>query len=213
MLILFPNTHYTRLRNMESANKVVDAYIIQFKDDIREKMNALELITKETSEEQRDRVRELLEFIYEYPKLVLTKQDLTSTKSKKPAPASDAASVTNVVPSVAPSIAIPDDQICVAKRSDGVQCTRKKKKNCDYCGTHAKIEQVQAENSRINASMSSTQKMEISAEDIDGIIYYIDKYDNVYHTEDIMDAKENPRIIAKAIKMGDNTYKIPDFMV
>lgn len=198
---------------MESANKMVDAYIIQFKDDIRQKMNALELITNETSEEQRDRVREFLEFIYEYPKLVLTKQDLASTKSKKPAPASDAASVTNVVPSVAPSIAISDDQICLAKRSDGVQCTRKKKKNCDYCGTHAKIEQVQAENSRINASMSSTQKMEISAEDIDGIIYYIDKYDNVYHTEDIMDAKENPRIIAKAIKMGDNTYKIPDFMV
>jgi len=209
----FTNTHYTRLRNMESANKVVDAYIIQFKDDIREKMNALELITKETSDEQRDRVRELLEFIYEYPKLVLTKQDLTSTKSKKPLPASDAASVTNVVTSVTTSVAIPDDQICVAKRSDGVQCTRKKKKNCDYCGTHAKIEQVQAENSRINASMSSTQKMEISAEDIDGIIYYIDKYDNVYHTEDIMDAKENPRIIAKAVKMGDNTYKIPDFMV
>jgi hypothetical protein len=53
--------------------------------------------------------------------------------------------------------------------------------------------------------------MEISTEEINGIIYYIDEYDNVYHTEDILEGKENPRIITKAKKNVDNSYLIPDF--
>ena len=38
----------------------------------------------------------------------------------------------------------------------------------------------------------------------------LDKYQNVYNTEDIMCQVENPRIIAKWEKFG-NSYTIPEF--
>ena len=83
---------------------------------------------------------------------------------------------------------------------------------CSSDLTHAKIEKIATE-----AAASATQtkpqvqinKMEVSAEDIHGIIYYIDSFNNVYHTEDILEGKDNPRIIAKAIRHTDNTFTIP----
>jgi hypothetical protein len=54
------------------------------------------------------------------------------------------------------------------------------------------------------------QKVEVWAQEIQGIIYYIDKSFNVYQTEDIMQGKVNPKVIAKYVKNGD-TYSIPDF--
>ena len=35
---------------------------------------------------------------------------------------------------------------------------------------------------------------------IKGIVYYIDKFNNVYKTEDILEGRENPRIIAKCVR-------------
>jgi len=40
-----------------------------------------------------------------------------------------------------------------------------------------------------------TFNLEISSEDINGIIYHIDKFNNVYNTEDILKNVENPKII------------------
>jgi hypothetical protein len=37
----------------------------------------------------------------------------------------------------------------------------------------------------------------VEAHNIDGIIYYIDKDDNVYKTEDILMEKQNPQRIGK----------------
>ena len=59
---------------------------------------------------------------------------------------------------------------------------------------------------------NTTQKIEVFAQDIHGIIYYIDKNNNVYQVEDIISNKVNPKIIAKYIKDGDN-YSIPEFSV
>ena len=59
-------------------------------------------------------------------------------------------------------------------------------------------------------SKNTTQKIEVFAQDIHGIIYYIDKNNNVYQVEDIISNKVNPKIIAKYIKDGDN-YIIPEF--
>jgi hypothetical protein len=54
------------------------------------------------------------------------------------------------------------------------------------------------------------QKIEVWAQDIQGIIYYIDKMMNVYQAEDIVSNKQNPKIIAKYVKIGE-TYTIPEF--
>ena len=56
------------------------------------------------------------------------------------------------------------------------------------------------------------QKVEVWAQEIQGIIYYIDKSYNVYQTEDIMHGKVNPKVIAKYVKNGDN-YSIPEFNI
>jgi metal-dependent HD superfamily phosphatase/phosphodiesterase len=54
---------------------------------------------------------------------------------------------------------------------------------------------------------NTTQKMEVWAQDIQGIMYYIDKSFNVYQVEDIMQSKVNPKVIAKYVKVGE-TYMI-----
>ncbi len=55
-------------------------------------------------------------------------------------------------------------------------------------------------------------KIEVWAQDIQGIVYYIDKNSNVYQVEDIMQGKINPNIIAKYVKVGE-TYMIPEFNI
>ena len=56
----------------------------------------------------------------------------------------------------------------------------------------------------------TNQKIEVWAQDIQGIIYYIDTNYNVYQTEDIFVNKPNPKIIAKYVK-NDEHYSIPAF--
>jgi len=184
-------------------NRVLDDYIVKFKNDIKTKMVDLDIVrpveNEATDNVNLEKMRELMEYVFEYPKLVLTKKDLVISKKKPSAP-------TDVKRDGEPDgLPFPAHMQCTAKRSDGIQCTRKKKKNCEFCGTHAKLEATQKRSS----STEPTQKMEVSAEDIHGIIYYIDKFNNVYHTEDILEGRENPRIVAKAVKHSDNTYTVP----
>jgi hypothetical protein len=100
---------------------------------------------------------------------------------------------------------IPSFLRCLSKRSDGEQCSRRKKEGCDFCGTHSKgsphgnfVENV------------VMKKVEVWVQEICGIIYYIDKEFNVYRTEDIINSKPNPAIIAKYEKNGD-IYSISEF--
>ncbi len=64
-----------------------------------------------------------------------------------------------------------------------------------------------------NVNEPSTQKnvkVDIWAQDIKGIIYYIDKVGNVYDTEDIMKIDKYPkRVIAKYIQDAKGSYSIP----
>jgi hypothetical protein len=59
-------------------------------------------------------------------------------------------------------------------------------------------------------NVPQTQKIEVWAQDIQGIIYYIDKTGNVYQAEDIISNKVNPKIIAKYVKNGEQ-ISIPEF--
>jgi hypothetical protein len=165
-------------------SKKAELYSTNFKDNIREKVTQLGLSKNEE-------VNQLLQYIYDYERLTFAKEDFQKRKRVK-----------NFVPIF---------DRCCAKRASEEQCTRRKKDGCEYCGTHLKgtphgIVDAQSE------PKNNTQKIEVFAQDIHGIIYYIDKNNNVYQVEDIISNKVNPKIIAKYVKDGDN-YSIPEFML
>ena len=165
-------------------NKKVEGYFASFKDDIKEKITQMGMIENE-------QVNHLLQYIYDYDRLSFNKEDFQKRKRVK-----------NFVPIF---------DRCCAKRATNEQCTRRKKEGCEYCGTHIKgtphgIMDNQSE------SKVTTQKIEVWVQDIQGIVYYIDKSNNVYQAEDIVKNKPNPKIIAKYVKNGDH-YSIPEFNI
>ena len=162
-------------------NKKLEGYITTFKDNIREKATQMG-ITKN------DEVNQLIQYIYDYDRLSFNKEDFQKRKRVK-----------NFVPIF---------DRCCAKRASNEQCTRRKKDGSEYCGTHMKgtphgIVDMQ------NEQKITTQKIEVWAQDIQGIVYYIDKANNVYQAEDIIINKVNPKIIAKYVKNGE-VYSIPE---
>jgi len=165
-------------------NKKVEGYITTFKDSIREKTSEMGLTNNEQT-------NQLLQYIYDYDRLSFVKEDFQKRKRVK-----------NFVP-------IYDR--CCAKRATGEQCTRRRKDDSEYCGTHIKGIPHGIINNQ-NETKTSTQKIEVWAQDILGIVYYIDKSNNVYDTADIIKNQLNPKIIAKYIKNGE-TYNIPEFNI
>jgi hypothetical protein len=166
-------------------NKKIENYLTKFKDSIRDKIAEFNKVTNE--EIQYDA---LLQFIYEYERLNIDKEDLANRKRIK-----------NIVPYC---------DRCSSKRANNEQCTRRKKDGFDYCGTHIKGTPHGIINENGDNDVITTQKVEVWAQDIQGIIYYLDKNMNVYQTEDIVSNKQNPKIIAKYVKTGE-TFHIPDF--
>ena len=166
-------------------NKQIEKYIIHFKDQIKKKVIELSL-------DDPAKTNELIEFVYNYERLSFTKDDISKRKRIK-----------NSIPGI---------NRCNAKRANGEQCTRKRKEGCEYCGTHSKGTPhgiVQLDD--LMAKDCEMIKSEVFAKDIHGIVYYIDKCNNVYNTEDILNEKENPRIIAKYVKTEEDTFSIPEF--
>ncbi len=163
-------------------NKKAEEYVSKLKNNVKEKVSALGLANN-------PQVNQLLQFIYDHEPLEITKDDLKKRKRVK-----------NVVPMC---------DRCASKRANGEQCTRRKKEGCDYCGTHQKGRPHGTVESN-EQPKPTTQKIEVWAEDIQGIMYYIDKFNNVYQTEDIVSNNPKPKIIAKYCKEG-NVYSIPEF--
>lgn len=163
-------------------NKKIENYITTFKDDIKEKVGQMGCVKDE-------RMNELLHYIYDYAHPCLNKEDFQKRKRVK-----------NFVPIF---------DRCCAKRATNEQCTRRKKDGSEYCGTHAKGTPHGIVDNQEEAKVT-TQKIEVWVQDIQGIVYYIDKFNNVYQAEDIVSNKMNPKIIAKYVKNGDK-YSIPEF--
>ena len=88
---------------------------------------------------------------------------------------------------------VPLHERCCALRANCEQCTRRKKDGSDYCGTHIK----------------GRPHGEVWAQDINGIIYFIDHNNNVYDHSDIINGVVNPKVLAKYEKIGEN-YIIPN---
>ena len=156
-------------------NKKIEIYISNFKDNIRDKAMQLGMRKDEIN-------NQLLQYIYDYERLSLNKDDFTKRKRVK-----------NVVPFF---------DRCCAKRATNEQCTRRKKEGNEYCGTHTKGTPHGIIDLNDN-NKTTTQKIDVWAQDIQGIIYYIDKFGNVYQAEDIVVNKINPTVIGKYTKEGD----------
>jgi len=163
-------------------NNKLNTYILTFKEDIKEKASQMGITKNEE-------VNQLIQYIYDYDRLCFTKEDFQKRKRVK-----------NFVPMF---------DRCCAKRASNEQCTRRKKEGDEYCGTHMKGTPHGVVDTQ-NEQKVTTQKVEVWAQDILGIVYYIDKSNNVYQTEDIILNKINPKIIAKYVKNGDS-YSIPEF--
>jgi hypothetical protein len=163
-------------------NKKFENYITTLKEKIREK--SIELGMND------EKMNDLIQYIYNYERMTLNKDDFMKRKRVK-----------NVVPYF---------ERCCAKRANGEQCTRRKKEECEYCGTHMKGTPhglVEDEENK-----QTMQKIELWAQEIMGIVYYLDKFGNVYQAEDIVNNKVNPKVISKYTKTkmenGEDVYTI-----
>ena len=167
-------------------NEQLKQYLSKFKDDIRDKV--VEIGLGESSQ-----VNELLEFVYEYNRLTFEKEDFMKRRRVKNS--------------------VPIENRCNAKRANGEQCTRKRKDDCEFCGTHYKGTPhgvTSTDDQMDSTSLNDAISLEVFAEEIGGIVYYIDKFKNVYKTDDVLQSKMNPVVIAKWEKQGER-YTIPEF--
>jgi hypothetical protein len=177
-----------------------EQYISKFKSNIQKK--AVEL-----SFNEKDKIIELLEFIFEYEKISFGSSKISTINE-------------NSIATSESTINITDDNRCIATRKQGDRCTRKKTKGNQYCGTHCVKYKPSGQGTTHSTSTTkddsitlpfsvSKKSLEVIAHEIQGIIYYIDNDLNVYNTEDIFKNINNPRIIAKAVRLSQNVFSIP----
>tara|TARA_Y100000389_G_scaffold193871_1_gene223164 strand:+ start:4010 stop:4507 length:498 start_codon:yes stop_codon:yes gene_type:complete len=93
---------------------------------------------------------------------------------------------------------------CNACRANGEQCSRRKKDDLEYCGTHEKNRPYGEYNNQLG---DTYKKVEVWSQDINGILYYIDNNNNVYKTQDIISNIVNPSVIYK-YEIDNGVYKI-----
>jgi hypothetical protein len=165
------------------VNIKVESYVNDIKTNICNKVVQLGF-------ENRTKTNELLQFVYDYDRLSLIKEDFVKRKRIKNA--------------------IPVTNRCNAMRANNEQCTRRRKEGKEFCGTHTKGTPHGILQGASDTTDMLTKKVEVYAKEIMGIVYYIDHVKNVYDTEDIMNEVENPAIIATYEKKGD-TITIPEF--
>jgi len=129
-----------------------------------------------------------LRYVFDLQSIEFTKEDFQKRKRVK-----------NIIPTL---------DRCQAKRANEQQCTRRKKNDTCFCGTHTKgLPHGKVDDVEI---INTITKKEVWIQEIKGISYYIDVENNVYETEDIVSNKVNPRILTKCEKVN-NKYIIPDY--
>jgi hypothetical protein len=104
---------------------------------------------------------------------------------------------------------IRNDNLCIAKISQGARCSRKHKNDNVYCGTHMKRQPTGVvEETAKPSNANLTKKVDIWIQLIRGINYYIDENNNVYHPEHILSLIQNPSVIYKWKLNETNEYEI-----
>jgi hypothetical protein len=105
---------------------------------------------------------------------------------------------------------LPSEQ-CGAKKSSGLQCTRRRKNAEKYCGTHMKGCPHGDISNNVNETAKTRYTVNVWMQVIDEIPFYIDDDRNVYQADDIISNKVNPRVIAKYEINEQGEYVIPSF--
>jgi hypothetical protein len=109
---------------------------------------------------------------------------------------------------------IPFHEKCIAKRANGEQCSRRKRKDGEFCGTHSKacphgtVTLEDMANTDESSNGIVKKQIEVWLEDINGIMYWINDSGTVYHPDDIKNNQENPRVIAHYEKKEINGSEI-----
>jgi len=124
---------------------------------------------------------------------------------------------------------VPFNEKCQAKSSSKLQCSRRKKKGFNYCGTHNKSQphgiinidaMVLSDSTISGATDFKTKEIEVWMENINGIMYWINEGNvtqqigddgvvkdvcigMIYNADDIVNSIENPRIINHYERIGD----------
>lgn len=160
-------------------------YMQDFKDNIKDFV-----LSQDCSYEIKSAI---MQQIYNYHALEFTKEDFIKRKRMK-----------NIVPRC---------DRCCAKRANNDQCTRKRRDGSLFCGTHVKGTPHGTIDNVTNASGSASTQVELTAQEIKGIIYYLDDSHNVYKTEDVLQNKVNPSVIASYVRCADGSYSIPEFNI
>jgi len=164
------------------VNKKTEDYVIEMKTNLRRKIMDLNFCETE-------KTNDLIEYLNEYERLVFAKGDFVKRNRLQKS--------------------IPHKNRCNAKLQNGEQCTRRKKSECSFCGTHTKnvpYGSVEIDPKKMN------MKVDVFAVEVKGIVFYIDGENNVFKTEDILEEKENPAVIAKAV-FNNGVYCIPDLNI
>lgn len=169
-------------------NARIEKYIREFKENIASKTEQVGLAGNEQADQ-------LMQYIFDYDRLILDKDDFIKRKRVK-----------NVVPFL---------ERCCAKRATSEQCTRRRKEGFEYCGTHTKgiPHGIMCASGAGGSGVTGggvggeNRTIEVWAQDIKGIMYYIDSESNVYGAEDVVGNKLNPRIIA-SYKCEGGVYSI-----
>ena len=164
-------------------NRKIDAYMRDFKENFKDKMTTLGF-------SEHENYAALLQFMYDTPLLEITKIDLQKRKRVKNS--------------------VPFGERCCALRANHEQCTMRKKDGERFCGTHIKG-RPHGEMNEGDCVQDTSVKIEVWAQDIKGIIYFIDKNNNVYDPQDIHQNLKNPRVICKYEKNDEDDYFIPEF--
>jgi len=166
-IIIFYIIIYPHIQMENRVNRIVETYFTDFKDEMRSLINNLDI--------HKDYKTTLMEFLYNYNRLEITKENITKRKRVK-----------NV---------LPVNDRCIACRANGEQCTRRRKEENEYCGTHVKNRPYGVITNMENTK--NTVSISLRVEEVNGIVYHVDDLNNVYDNEDIINKVSMPRIIGK----------------
>ena len=176
----------------------IENFQLKFKNDIKEWMNSHNASVVDSKYPLAKLDSEFLKFVYDYNSMEMNETDFKKRTRIK-----------NIVPQF---------ELCIAKRANDEQCTRRRKTDGKYkdepthfCGTHIKGTPHGIVTNDAAIMPKPNNKVEVWVKDIKGINYYIDSQHNVYNPEDILANKVNPSIIAKWTKNADDVYSIPQF--
>lgn len=182
----------------KQINRKVEQHFVEFKMAIKTFFQQKEaevrpkrkIKQEDMNEMNENYTSEFMQYVFDYPHVVFNKEDFQKRKRVK-----------NVVE---------QNELCVARRANGEQCTRRRHDTQQFCGTHCKG-QPHGIAVHDDAQTKPLIKIEVWVQDIKGINYYIDSNNNVYKPDDIVSNKPNPAVIAQWVLNEANVYSIPAF--